>query len=52
MPNFELTPAQVEQIKKALEKGYRLEVIPSKDGIKIMNVERHELKVNSPVSKR
>ena len=51
MADYTLSPAQIEQIKKALEKGYRLEVIPSKDGVKIMNVERHELKVNNPVSK-
>ena len=46
-----LTAEQVDKIAEALEKGRKIELIPCKDGIKIMNVERHELKVNNPVSK-
>ena len=46
-----LTIEQVEKIAEALERGRKIELIPTKKGIKIMNVERHELKVNTPVSK-
>lgn len=46
-----LTIEQVEKIAEALERGRKIELIPTKEGIKIMNVERHELKVNTPVSK-
>lgn len=48
-----LSDEQVKSIAKALENGRRLELLPQKDGgVKILNVERHELKVNNPVSKR
>lgn len=50
---FILSAEQVEKISEALENGRRLELIPQRDGsVKILNVERHELKVNNPVSKR
>ena len=33
-------------IEKALEKGNRVELIPVKDGVKIMNIKREELTKN------
>ena len=42
--NKKLTPAQIEQIQKVLEKGDRVELIPKKDGVKILSVHRDEIK--------
>lgn len=41
---YKFSAEQVKQMEEALKKGRKLEVIPTKEGIKIMNVERHELK--------
>lgn len=41
---YELSPSQVDKIKAVLEKGDRIELIPGKDGIKIIQESRKEVK--------
>ena len=41
---YNLSPAQIEQIQKTLEKGDRVELIPAKDGVKIVQQIRKEIK--------
>ena len=41
---YRLSPEQVEKIKEVLEKGDRIELIPVKDGIKIIRESRNEIK--------
>lgn len=40
----QLTEKQKQAIEEALRKGDRVELIPVKDGIKIMHVRKNELK--------
>ena len=44
MSKYALSPEQVEKIKQVLERGDRIELIPSKDGIKIIQESRKEIK--------
>ncbi len=44
MNKYILSPAQIEQIQKVLEKGDRVEIMPKKDGVKILRVHRDEIK--------
>jgi hypothetical protein len=44
MDKYRITPEQLESIHAALEKGHRIELIPLKDNIKIMDIRREELK--------
>ena len=44
MNKYTLSPEQVEKIKQVLERGDRIELIPSKDGIKIIQEVRTEIK--------
>ena len=44
MSKYTLSPEQVEKIKQVLEKGDRIELIPGKDGIKIIQETRKEIK--------
>lgn len=44
MKKYILSPAQIEQIQKVLAKGDRIELIPSKDGVKIIQEVRKEIK--------
>ena len=44
MSKYALSPEQVEKIKQVLEKGDRVELIPGKDGIKIIQETRKEIK--------
>ena len=44
MSKYSLSPAQIEQIQKVLEQGNRIELIPGKDGIKIIQEIRKEIK--------
>lgn len=44
MNKYNFSPAQIEQILKVLEKGDRVEIIPKKDGVKILSVHRDEIK--------
>lgn len=39
-----LTQEQVERIRQILEKGDRIELIPSKDGVKVIQESRKEIK--------
>lgn len=41
---YKLTPEQVERIKKILESGDRVELIPGKDRIKVIHEVRKEVK--------
>lgn len=44
---------QIKAIEAVLAKGDRVELIPVKDGVKIIHVKREELRQNiAPVSKR
>lgn len=40
---YVLSPEQVEKIKQVLTKGDRIELIPAKDGIKIIQETRKEV---------
>lgn len=44
MDKYKLTVEQLERIHAALDKGHRIELIPLKDNIKIMDIRREELK--------
>jgi hypothetical protein len=44
MDKYRITSEQLERIHAALEKGHRIEIIPLKDNIKIMDIRREELK--------
>lgn len=44
MEKYKITPEQLERILTALEKGHRIEIIPLKDNLKIMDIRREELK--------
>ena len=44
MDKYRITNEQLERIHAALEKGHRIELIPLKDNIKIMDIRREELK--------
>ncbi len=44
MNKYTLSPEQVEKIKQVLERGDRIELIPGKDGIKIIQESRKEVK--------
>lgn len=46
MDKYKITTEQLERIHAALEKGHRIEIIPLKDNIKIMDIRREELKQN------
>lgn len=41
---YNLSPEQVEKIAEVLKKGDRIELIPVKDGIKIVQESRREVK--------
>lgn len=44
MSKYALSPEQVEKIKQVLERGDRIELIPGKDGVKIIQESRKEVK--------
>ncbi len=44
MPKQLLTEKDLEAIAKTLEKGDRVELIPVKDGVKVIRVKREEVK--------
>lgn len=45
MSKYTLSPEQVERIRQILEKGDRVELIPGKERIKIIQESRKELKL-------
>ena len=44
MNKYTLSPEQVKKISEVLEKGDRIELIPVKDGIKLIQESRKEIK--------
>lgn len=44
MSKYVLSPDMIEKIKQVLEKGDRVELIPTKDGIKAVMESRKEIK--------
>lgn len=44
MGKYRLTPEQVKRIEEILEKGDRIELIPSKEKVKIVQEVRKEIK--------
>ena len=44
MNKYTLSPEQVAKILQVLEKGDRVELIPGKDGVKIIQESRKEIK--------
>ncbi len=44
MNKYTLSPEQVEKIKQVLERGDRIELIPGKEGVKIIQESRKEIK--------
>lgn len=41
---YKLTPEQIESIERVVNKGDRVEIIPVRDGLKIMKVRRETIK--------
>lgn len=48
MTKHQLDPQSIKAIESVLSKGDRAEVIPVKDGVKVMVVRREEVKKNRP----
>lgn len=46
MPKPQIDPATIKAIESVLAKGYRAEVIPVKDGVKVVQVKREAVKIN------
>jgi hypothetical protein len=44
MSKYTLSPEQIAKILQVLERGDRIELIPGKDGIKIIQESRKEIK--------
>ena len=44
MSKYTLSPEQVEKITQVLERGDRIELIPGKEGVKIIQESRKEIK--------
>lgn len=40
-----LSPEQIKAIEAALSKGDRVEIMPQKDGVKIVHIRRCEIKI-------
>lgn len=45
MENIVLTDKQIKAIERTLDKGDRVELIPVKDGIKVVRVKRETIKM-------
>lgn len=39
-----LTPSQIAAIENTLSKGDRVEIVPQKDGVKLLHIKRCEIK--------
>lgn len=46
MSKPQIDPATIKAIESVLAKGDRVEVIPVKDGVKVLRVRREEVKAN------
>lgn len=44
MDKYRLSPEMIKKIHEVLEKGHRIELIPTKDRIKVIREERQEIK--------
>lgn len=44
MDKYTLKPSDVKSVESALSKGDRVELIPVKDGLKVVRVRREEVK--------
>lgn len=44
--DYKLTPEQIEKIEEVISKGDRVEIIPAKDGARIIQETRKEIKFN------
>lgn len=44
-PEYKLTPEQIRAIEATVSRGDRVEVVPVKDGLKILRTKREEIKV-------
>lgn len=40
-----LTPEHIREIENVLSKGDRVEIIPQKDGVKLIHIRRQEIRV-------
>lgn len=47
MDKYRLSAEQVDKIKEILEHGHRVELIPAKSGIKVIQEVREEVKLNN-----
>lgn len=45
--SYKLTVEQIQAIEQTLNKGDRVEIIPVKDGAKILHINRKEITVDS-----
>lgn len=48
MEYIKVDPATINAIESVLAKGDRAEVVPVKDGVKVLRVRREEVKQNRP----
>ena len=44
-PEYKLTPEQIRAIEATVSRGDRVEVVPVKDGLKILRTKREEVRV-------
>lgn len=52
MQECNLTPEEIKTIESVLSKGDRAEVIPIKDGVRVMRVRREEVRGGAPKCKQ
>ena len=45
-PEYKLTPEQIRAIEATVSRGDRVEVVPVKDGLKILRTKREEVRVD------
>lgn len=45
MNKYRLSPEMLKKIHEVLEKGHRVELIPTKDRVKVIKEERQEIKI-------
>ncbi len=45
-PEYKLTPEQIRAIEATVSRGDRVEIVPVKDGLKILRTKREEVRVD------
>lgn len=45
-PSYKLSAEQIAAIERAANRNIRVEIVPGKDGLKLLQVKRSELKSN------